>query len=49
MYNTKIGEFCATHVDWEALLAAEPYQFLIKVNKNYQLNQMKAKSLLYLI
>jgi hypothetical protein len=30
MYNTKLGEFCATHENWEELLAAEPYNILIK-------------------
>ena len=30
MYNTKIGEFCATHDNWEELLSAEPYSILIK-------------------
>jgi hypothetical protein len=30
MYNTKIGEFCATHGNWEALLSAEPYSIKIK-------------------
>lgn len=30
MYNTKLGEFCATHTNWEELLAAEPYNILIK-------------------
>ena len=30
MYNTKIGEFCATHTNWEELLSAEPYSILIK-------------------
>ena len=30
MYNTKIGEFCATHDNWEELLAAEPYNIKIK-------------------
>ena len=29
-YNTKIGEFCATHYNWEELLSAEPYSILIK-------------------
>ena len=29
-YNTKIGEFCATHYNWEELLAEEPYHILIK-------------------
>ena len=29
-YNTKIGEFCATHKNWEELLAEEPYSILIK-------------------
>jgi hypothetical protein len=29
-YNTKIGEFCATHPNWEALLAQEPYTIKIK-------------------
>lgn len=29
-YNTKIGEFCATHDNWEELLSAEPYSILIK-------------------
>ena len=30
MCNTKIGDFCATHENWEELLAAEPYNILIK-------------------
>ena len=30
MYNTKIGEFCATHNDWEELLNQEPYCIIIK-------------------
>lgn len=30
MYNTKIGEFCATRYNWEELLSAEPYSILIK-------------------
>lgn len=30
MYNTKIGEFCATHPNWEELLAEEPYSILVK-------------------
>ena len=30
MYNTKLGEFCATHGNWEELLAVEPYNILIK-------------------
>lgn len=30
IYNTKIGEFCATHDNWEELLSAEPYSILIK-------------------
>ncbi len=30
MYNTKLGEFCTTHENWEELLAAEPYNILIK-------------------
>ena len=29
-YNTKIGEFCATHSNWEELLAEEPYSILVK-------------------
>ena len=29
-YNTKIGEFCATHSNWEELLAQEPYHILVK-------------------
>ena len=29
-YNTKIGEFCATHSNWEELLAQEPYHIIIK-------------------
>lgn len=29
-YNTKIGKFCATHSNWEALLTAEPYSIKIK-------------------
>jgi hypothetical protein len=30
IYNTKIGEFCATHSNWEELLAAEPYSIKVK-------------------
>lgn len=30
IYNTKIGEFCATHSNWEELLTQEPYHVLIK-------------------
>lgn len=29
-YNTKIGEFCATHDDWQELLSQEPYNLTIK-------------------
>ena len=29
-YNTKIGEFCATHKDWQELLSQEPYNLTIK-------------------
>lgn len=29
-YNTKLGEFCATHSNWEELLTKEPYSILIK-------------------
>ena len=29
-YNTKIGEFCATHSNWEELLVQEPYHILVK-------------------
>ena len=29
-YNTKIGKFCATHSNWEELLAQEPYHILVK-------------------
>ena len=29
-YNTKIGEFCAANVNWEELLAAEPFNIKIK-------------------
>ena len=29
-YNTKIGEFCATHSNWEELLAEEPHSILVK-------------------
>ena len=29
-YNTKIGEFCATHSNWEELLTREPYYILVK-------------------
>jgi hypothetical protein len=29
-YNTKLGEFCATHANWEALLSAEPFNIKIK-------------------
>ena len=31
-YNTKIGEFCDTHDNWEELLTAEPYCLKIKKN-----------------
>jgi hypothetical protein len=34
-YNTKIGEFCATHENWEELLAQEPYHILIKRNDGF--------------
>lgn len=30
IYNTKIGEFCATHSNWEELLTQEPYHILVK-------------------
>ncbi len=29
-YNTKIGEFCATHENWEELIVQEPYHILVK-------------------
>ena len=29
-YSTKLGEFCATHDNWEELLSAEPYSILVK-------------------
>jgi hypothetical protein len=29
-YNTKLGEFCATHSNWESILSEEPYSLLIK-------------------
>ncbi len=29
-YNTKLGEFCATHDNWEELLSQEPYSLRIK-------------------
>lgn len=29
-YNTKVGEFCAAHDNWEELLSADPYYILIK-------------------
>lgn len=29
-YNTKLGEFCATHDNWEELLSEEPYTLLMK-------------------
>lgn len=35
MYNTKLGEFCATHENWEELLAAEPYNILIKKENGF--------------
>lgn len=30
MYNTRLGEFCATHHNWEELLSAEPFFLRIK-------------------
>lgn len=35
MYNTKLGEFCATHSDWEELLSAEPYSIKIKKEDSF--------------
>lgn len=35
MYNTKLGEFCATHENWEELLAAEPYFVKIKKENGF--------------
>ena len=35
MYNTKIGEFCATNSNWEELLAAEPYSIRIKKDDGF--------------
>ena len=32
-FNTKIGEFCATHSNWEELLTAEPY--CLKIKRDY--------------
>ena len=32
-YNTKLGEFCATHPNWEELLVAEPY--CLKIKRDY--------------
>jgi hypothetical protein len=29
-YNTKLGEYCATHENWEVELASEPYNLKIK-------------------
>lgn len=29
-YNTRLGEFCATHTNWEQILAEEPYSLKIK-------------------
>lgn len=34
-YNTKLGEFCATHSNWETILSEEPYSLLIKRKDNY--------------
>jgi len=34
-YNTKLGEFCATHSNWETILTEEPYSLLIKRKDNY--------------
>lgn len=34
-YNTKLGEFCATHSNWETILSEEPYSLLIKRKGNY--------------
>ena len=34
-YNTKLGEFCATHDDWEELLSQEPYTLLMKRNDGF--------------
>jgi T4 RnlA family RNA ligase len=35
MYNTKIGQFCAEHEDYLALLSAEPYNIKIKEDGPY--------------
>ena len=35
MYNTFIGEYCATHDDWENELAAAPYYLKIKYDGCY--------------
>ena len=35
MYNTLIGEFCASYDDWQALLTAEPYFLKIKEDDGY--------------
>ena len=35
MYNTLIGEYCATHDDWENELAAAPYYLKIKYDGRY--------------
>lgn len=32
LYNTYLGEFCATHKDWEYLLTHEPYN--LKINRD---------------
>lgn len=29
-YNTKLGQFCADHEDWQQLLSQEPYNLMIK-------------------
>lgn len=30
IYNTRLGEFCATHANWEQILTEEPYSLKIK-------------------
>lgn len=34
-YNTKIGEFCATHKNWQELLQEKPYCLKIKFTNTY--------------
>lgn len=35
MYNTRLGEFCATYSNWEELLSAEPYNIKIKRDNDF--------------